>query len=97
MSLDFSAWVDWVDNGTPDTSDDDPARSNLVDVTLLRKTCVDTGRSVLRCLKGHYFSSAKHPLWDHVVRTQVNRHTLTLIQEADQKADIIRSILASNP
>lgn len=80
----------------PDLADDDPARSWLISVTILRKTCVHTWKSVLRCLEGHYFSSPWYSLWDYVIRTQISENVFNLLQSTEQRSDIMKGILASN-
>lgn len=91
-----SVWSQWATQ-VPDISDDDPARSSLINVTVLRRTCVDTWESVLEALSWHQFSDELHQLWDNVIRTQVSTKTFLLLFVPNYSKEIIRKILISNP
>jgi len=94
MSLDFSAWGE---NPDIDPSDDDHARSKNINVTIVRKTCVDTWKSVLRFISWHRFSWSWETLGDNVIRTQVSSKTFLLLHVPKYREKVIRSILFSHP
>ena len=91
MNMKFSGW----ENAQPVLDEDDPARSELIEVTLVRKTCISTWNSVLRCLIGHYFSWKKFTLWDDVLRTKIALKDYEIIQETQHRQELIWSLLLS--
>ena len=89
--------IDWAANATPVVDEDAPARSDCIDVTVLRKATVGTWDTVYRFLSWHRFSSGGETLWDHVVRTQVSSKVFLLLHVPSRREATIKDILRSNP
>lgn len=87
-------WPEWSSE-VPDVSDDDVARKSLVDVTVLRRTCVSTWESVLEYISWHKYSTAHNNLWDDVLRTQVSLDVISLLENDISKDDTISKLLTS--
>ena len=96
MNMTVSVWPEWFTE-VPDVSDDEDGRSKLIDVTVLRRTCVHTWESVLEALSWHQFSDELRMLWDNVVRTRVSSKIFLLLFLPNYSKEIIRKILISNP
>jgi len=94
MSLDFSAGGE---NPDIDTSDDDPARRKLIDVTLVQKARIGTWEKAFQFISGHKYSLWWIDLWEDIVRTSVSSKVFLLLHVPKHRDDIIRKLLISHP